>query len=203
MFNKSIVGVIILLFILSSSIPFVSSYEVSSYNIIYVDDITSDYTNIENNLDNGSLSGFVIDIYENYIEGARIRVSFHDTYVENYSNSYGYYHVTNIPICFCLKNATVYKTGYKSEWVLLAIGENTIYNFTLIPIDNPPPDTPVITGPSSGKAGDSYNYLQIQKEMMYHTMLIGEMVIRVVGLGCYILAKSIMCPISGKKKVIT
>ncbi len=48
MFRKSITGGIILLFLLSSIIPFVSSYEVSSNNIIYVDDDgTADYTRIQ------------------------------------------------------------------------------------------------------------------------------------------------------------
>lgn len=71
----------------------------------------------------------------NPIEGARVRVYFHGTYEENYSDSSGYYHVTNIPICYCLKNATASKEGYKTEWVLLGINENTTYDFVLTPID--------------------------------------------------------------------
>jgi len=65
------------------------------------------------------------------IEGARVRVYFHETYEENYTDSSGYYHVTNIPICYCLKNATASKDGYTTEWVLLAIGENTTHDFVL------------------------------------------------------------------------
>ena len=87
-------------------------------------------------INNGSLSGYVTDTLMNPVEGARVRVSFHETYVENYSDSSGYYHVTNIPICWCLKNATASKEGYKSESILLSIDEKTTYNFVLTPSGN-------------------------------------------------------------------
>ena len=83
----------------------------------------------------GSLSGYVNDTSMNPIEGARVRVYFHETYEENYTDSSGYYHVTNIPICYCLKNATCSKEGYKTEWVLLGITENTTYDFILMSLD--------------------------------------------------------------------
>ena len=83
---------------------------------------------------NGTLSGFVRDPSNNSIEGALVRVYFHETYRENYSDSNGYYHVTDIPLCYCLKNATCSKEGYKTEWVLLSISENTTYDFTLYPL---------------------------------------------------------------------
>ena len=86
--------------------------------------------------ENGTLSGYVNDISMNPIEGAKVRVYFHETYEENYTDSSGYYHVTNIPICYCLKNATASKGGYTTEWVLLAIGENTTYDFVLTPLGN-------------------------------------------------------------------
>ncbi len=86
----------------------------------------------------GSLSGYVNnDTSMNPIAGARVRVYFHETYEENYSNSSGYYHVTNIPICYCLKNATCSKEGYRTEWVLLGIDENTTHDFVLVPLDSP------------------------------------------------------------------
>ena len=83
----------------------------------------------------GSLSGYVNDTSMNPIEGARVRVYFHETYEENHTDSFGYYHVTNIPICYCMKNATCSKDGYKTEWVLLGITENTTYDFVLTPLD--------------------------------------------------------------------
>jgi len=51
----TIIFTMILLF--SSIIPFVSSYEVSSNNIIYVDDDGgADYTNIQDAIDNSSMN---------------------------------------------------------------------------------------------------------------------------------------------------
>jgi hypothetical protein len=68
----------------------------------------------------------------NPIEGARVRVYFHETYEEDYTDSSGYYKVDNIPICFCLKNCTASKQGYKTKWILLPIDEKTTYDFVLI-----------------------------------------------------------------------
>ena len=79
----------------------------------------------------GSLSGYVKDQNMEPIQDARVRVYFHGTYEENYTNSDGYYHVTNIPLCWCFKNATASKQGYKTEWILLVITENTTYDFVL------------------------------------------------------------------------
>ncbi len=79
----------------------------------------------------GTLSGYVNDTSMNPIEGALVRVYFHGTYEEDYTDASGYYHVTNIPICYCLKNCTASKPGYKSEWVLLGIVEDTTYDFVL------------------------------------------------------------------------
>ena len=79
----------------------------------------------------GSLSGYVNDTLMNPISGALVRVNFHETYEEDYTDSSGYYHITNIPICYCLKNTTASKVGYNTEWVLLTIGENTRYDFVL------------------------------------------------------------------------
>ena len=90
-------------------------------------------------LNDGNLSGYVNDTIMNPVEGVRVRVSFHGTYEEDYTNSSGYYHVTNIPICYCLKNATASKEGYETEWILLSITENTTHDFILTPLD-PIPD---------------------------------------------------------------
>ena len=82
-------------------------------------------------INEGSLSGYVNNTLMNPIKGALVRVYFHETYEEDYTDSSGYYHVTNIPICFCLKNTTASKSGYKTEWILLAIDEDTTYDFVL------------------------------------------------------------------------
>jgi parallel beta-helix repeat protein len=80
---------------------------------------------------NGTLSGYVTDSMMNPIEGARVRVYFHNTSRENYSDVNGYFHVTDISICNCTKNATCSKEGYYPVWVYLGIWENTTYDFVL------------------------------------------------------------------------
>ncbi len=82
---------------------------------------------------NGTLSGFVTDSDEQPIAGAQVRVSFHGTYEEAFSDETGYYQVTNIPICYCMKNATCSKQGYQSQTVWLSITEDTMYDFRLLP----------------------------------------------------------------------
>ena len=88
-------------------------------------------TNITASINDGTLSGYVFDTFMNPIEGARVRVYFHGTYEEDYTDPSGYYHVINIPICYCMKNCTASKAGYKSEWISLGIVEDTYHDFIL------------------------------------------------------------------------
>ena len=80
---------------------------------------------------NGNLSGYVRNMSGGSIEGALVRVIFHNTYEEDYSDKDGYYQVTNIPLCKCLKIGKCSKEEYKTEWVLLGIHENTVHDFIL------------------------------------------------------------------------
>ena len=94
----------------------------------------------------GTLSGYVINPVGNTIAGALVRVYFHGTYRENYSDPTGYYHVTDIPICYCLKNCTASHPDYYPEWILMGIVENSTHTFILIPKNSsgiPPPYGPV------------------------------------------------------------
>jgi len=113
--KKMVVGIISILFVLTT----------------FTTSIKSDANISTNLLNDGNLSGYVNNTLMNPVEGARVRVHFHGTYEEDYTDSSGYYHVTNIPICYCLKNATASKVGYETEWVLLGITENTTYDFVL------------------------------------------------------------------------
>ena len=127
--RKCLVVGIVLLFIELTSTPSINA------NRLISDHITS-VTSISNIASyGGTLSGHVTDSEENPIEGARVRVYFHDTYSENYSDSTGYFHVTNISICNCTKNATCSKEGYYPVWVYLGIWDNTTYDFMLTPYD--------------------------------------------------------------------
>ena len=150
MLRKYSVTGIILLFLLSSLIPIASSNSSYETNRVYS-------THVD---ENGTLSGYVNDTSMNPIEGAKVRVYFHETYEEDYSDSSGYYHVTNIPICFCLKNATASKDGYTTEWVLLAIGENTTYDFVLTPLDKIYVDDDNTAGPWDGSQEHPYQFIQ-------------------------------------------
>ena len=128
----------------STSIP-------NSQNVLSVIPSSRNFKN------DGSLLGYVNDTSGNPIDGALVRVYFHGTYEEDYSDSTGYYHVTNIPICYCLKNTTCSKEGYKTEWELLSIAENTTYDFILSSMNNPP-KVPVMHGPTQPKIGVEYTY---------------------------------------------
>ncbi len=143
--SKTLVVGIIFLLIGTSSSPINGAYATTS-------------TILDNN---GSLLGYVNDIFGNPIERALVRVHFHDTYEEDYSDSTGFYHVTNIPICYCMKNTTCSKDGYKTEWVLLSIAENTTYDFVLTSGNNPPikPDKP--SGPTKVRLGVVYTYTAV------------------------------------------
>jgi len=79
----------------------------------------------------GILSGYVKDKIGVPIDQALITVSFHGTCVEGFSDIDGFYHITNIPICRCLKNVTVVKTGYVSVTVWLHIDNSSWYDFVL------------------------------------------------------------------------
>ena len=131
--KKSQVFIIFFLFIGLIFIP-LSNYSTLSKRIINEHQIEKEKL-CEISENNGSLSGYVFDPLMNPINDALIRVHFHGTYEEDYSDEDGFYHVTNIPICYCMKNCTCSKEGYKTEWVLLGITENTTYDFMLYPID--------------------------------------------------------------------
>jgi len=127
--RKCLIVGIVLLFIGLTGTPSINA------NIPISDHITS-VTSISNIAPyGGTLSGHVTDSEENPIEGARVRVYFHDTYSENYSDSTGFFHITNISICNCTKNATCSKEGYYPAWVYLTISDNTTYDFVLTPFN--------------------------------------------------------------------
>jgi len=135
--KKSVVFVIIVLFVGAGIVSSISGRSGINNVINAVENITniisseSDLDTFRTIINNGSLSGYVTDPGMNPIERAMVRVYFHETYEEDYSDSSGYYHVTNIPICYCLKNATASKEGYKTEWVLLSIDEG-VEAFTFV-----------------------------------------------------------------------
>lgn len=133
--KKALAFTIILLFIIVSVAQSID-VNVTENNTRIISGKTVTNVSITNDY-NGSLSGYVNDTYMNPIEGALVRVYFHGTYEEDFTDSSGHFRVINIPICNCTKNCTASKLGYKTEWVLLSIDENTTYDFVLTPIDSP------------------------------------------------------------------
>jgi hypothetical protein len=100
-------------------------------NMPISDDMTRGTSALHLTADLGTLSGYVTDSMMNPIEGVRVRVYYHNTSRENYSDANGYFHVTDISICNCTKNATCSKEGYHPTWVYIGIWDNTTYDFVL------------------------------------------------------------------------
>jgi len=119
-FMKLLTSAIILLFIGIAYAPSIITSEPTSNQTVYYDET-------------GSLSGFVKDASMNPIEGAVIRAVCGENYFENVSDSSGYYYIDNMPLIFCLWNVSASKAGYKTIWVEMSIGENTTYDFVLMP----------------------------------------------------------------------
>ena len=91
--RKCLVVGIILLFVDVTVVQSINA------NIPISDDMTSGTGASNLTADLGTLSGYVTDSMMNPIEGARVRVYFHNTSRENYSDGNGYFHVTDISIC--------------------------------------------------------------------------------------------------------
>jgi parallel beta-helix repeat protein len=121
--KKGLSFAVITLFIGIALAPSITASEPTSNQTVYSDET-------------GILSGYVTDIYMEPIEGAIIRALCGENYFENVSDSSGYYYIDNIPIIFCLWNISASKTGYKTIWVEMSIGENTKYDFVLTPLGN-------------------------------------------------------------------
>ena len=88
------------------------------------------------NIYNGNLSGFVKDHFNNFIEGVKIKIEYHDTFQETFTDENGYYLISNIPICFCLKKIITLKEGYKNFTTEIGISENSTLNITLFEEEN-------------------------------------------------------------------
>jgi hypothetical protein len=130
--KKLIIGIIALFLGLAIS-PSISGYTTQVISI-KEKKITEVITTSSDEINHGgSLSGYVTDLLMRPIEGAKIQVYFHGICEEDYSDSTGYYHITNISICKCLKETTASKVGYKTKNILLAIHENSIHTFILRP----------------------------------------------------------------------
>lgn len=125
--KRNSIFVVIILFIGTSLTPNMLGNSMEKVSFL----TTCESVKVTSSINKGSLSGYVNNSLMSPINGALVRVHFHETYEEDYTDSSGYYKVDNIPICFCLKNCTASKQGYKTKWILLPIDEKTTHNFIL------------------------------------------------------------------------
>ena len=85
-------------------------------------------------LETGSLSGYVKDPYGTPLEGATINITCDGFSSETTSNDTGQYEITGIPILECIWTITASKYGYDGARMERSIDEDSIQNFTLLRI---------------------------------------------------------------------
>ena len=111
---------------------FKPGYEIVYVNMPIGENSICDF--ILNLTDKACVSGYIIDQYKNPIKGAKVTISCGDTF-ECYSDETGYYIKDNLPLLFCIWNVSVYKQGYKIEYVEMPIVQNSTYDFILTPAE--------------------------------------------------------------------
>ncbi len=135
MLKKPVILGIILLFLIISIFPMVTSISSSYNNIIYEDNGRGAYyTKIHYKIENGSLSGFVNDSFFNPIERALVSIKCGGLHMQNFSDSTGFYYIDNVPIVDCYWNVSASKKGYETFWVEMSIDINSTYDFVLTPL---------------------------------------------------------------------
>jgi len=130
MYKKTITLGLILLFILTSTLPMVTSNESYQIDNIYIKEKEISIVQY------GSLSGYINDPDGNPIADAFIRIICGSFLFENTGDSSGYYYIGNVPIVDCYWYVTVSKTDYQTVTLDMSIDENTTYDFTLYPLGN-------------------------------------------------------------------
>ncbi len=101
-----------------------------------------------NGTNEGTITGIVTDAEtDEPIPNALMTLEYHDIFRTELTDSKGRYTFTNVPICFCLKNVSVYKKGYEDQYKMVAVSKLTVVDFSLKPIDNGnDPNEGIITG---------------------------------------------------------
>ena len=85
-------------------------------------------------VEGGTVSGVVTDADTGEpIEDAMVVLTHDGKVWRTWTDAEGWYELTGIPLCFCLKDMTVSKEGYQTQQVSVAIGEDTIVDFALQP----------------------------------------------------------------------
>ncbi len=86
----------------------------------------------------GSVTGWVTDADTNEpIDEAEMTLTYHESIRVENTDSEGQYTFDGVPICFCLKNVSASKSGYESQYQLVAVHEITYVNFSLRALEEP------------------------------------------------------------------
>lgn len=79
--------------------------------------------------------GFVCDPVGTPIEGVSVRVYFHGTYLEDFTNATGFYHIFHIPVCNCTKLISASKPNHTINETSMGLYGSVILNFTIAPLN--------------------------------------------------------------------
>jgi archaellin len=100
--------------------------------------MTISAVNLENNSqntgNNGTVNGTVFHgITGQPLPGTKVMLSYHDEVKSTEADGNGNFRFTNIPICYCLKNLSAYRTDFDDWFKLISVDENTFENIFLEP----------------------------------------------------------------------
>jgi len=100
--------------------------------------------------DGDSLSGIVSDADTGEpIPGARVTVTHDGQTWSDVTDEGGEYVITDLPMCYCMKDVIVSAEGYETQSGQVAIGTDTVMDVALEPVENP--GTPSIEVPVKGR----------------------------------------------------
>jgi parallel beta-helix repeat protein len=101
-----------------------------------LDEVEINYSKIQFNNENGSLSGYVNDSFSNPIEGVLVSINCGGLHMHNTTDSTGFYYIGDVPIVDCYWNVTASKKGYETSWIEMPIDINSTYDFILTSSNN-------------------------------------------------------------------
>ncbi len=108
----------------------------------------------------GNLSGYITDLEGYPISGAKVTITCGDFAFECLTDHNGYYYQDNIPLLYCIWNIAVFKMGYKFAYADIPIGENTKYDFVLLPASTIYVDDDNTQGPWDGTVENPFQYIK-------------------------------------------
>lgn len=98
----------------------------------------------------GTIVGTVTDENDGRpLQDALVKLEYHETVRETYTDSEGIYRFDQVPECYCLKKVTASKEGYRPETQEVGVSGVTVVDFQLMVEEQEPP-----TGTVTGKVTD-------------------------------------------------